>query len=87
MTKFKRVDSVVSKTIEEQVVILDLQEGFFYTLNDTAGDIWNFISKPKSEDEIISYLVQKYNEDETKVKKDVEKFINKYKDSLIKTIS
>ena len=46
-------------------------------LNDTAAEIWGYVSENKSLDEIVSCMLEKYEVDEETAKKDVKAFIEK----------
>ncbi len=45
-------------------------------LNDTAAEIWGYISEGKDTEGIISAMLEKYEVGEEKLREDVEKTIN-----------
>ena len=45
-------------------------------LNETAANIWSYISEGKSEDEIVSLMLAEYDVEEHKLRSDVQKTIN-----------
>lgn len=49
-------------------------------LNDTAAEIWGYISENKSLDEIVSCMLEKYEVDEEKLRQDVTKTIKTLKE-------
>ena len=44
-------------------------------LNETAANIWTYISEGKSEDEIVTAMVEEYEVEEEKLRDDVRKTI------------
>ena len=44
-------------------------------LNETAANIWSYISEGKSEDEIVAAMIEEYDVDEAKLRADVKKTI------------
>ncbi len=49
-------------------------------LNDTAAEIWESISKGMSEDEIASSMLEKYEVDGEKLRADIAKTVNTFKE-------
>ncbi len=83
MYKIQKINSLIDKKIEKQIVILDLQSGLFYSLNEVAGVIWKYIRVPRTEAEILNHLLKYYEGEVSKVKKDLKKFIDEYNGSLL----
>lgn len=49
-------------------------------LNDTAAEIWGYVSDGKSVDEVVSCMLEKYEVDEKQLRRDVEKTIKSLKE-------
>jgi len=60
MELFSRSTLAVTKTSEEELVVLHTGTGNYYTLNETGRNIWKYCSEPKSLDEIVSYIASDY---------------------------
>ena len=75
---------VVRKVMGNHVVIAlgEASRNFhgMVKLNDTAAEIWGYISEGKNEEEIISDMLEKYDVGEEKLREDVEKIINTFKE-------
>lgn len=69
-------NNVVWRFIEDETVILNIDKGFYYTLNEVSGVIWNMLASNKSEDNIISKIVNQYSVDKKTVRKDLKKIIS-----------
>lgn len=52
--------TVVQETIDGEVVIVNLAQGFYYSLLDTATDIWSGIEQGLDQAAIVNKLLQLY---------------------------
>jgi hypothetical protein len=52
---------VVNKTIDGEVVIINLDKGNYYSLDKVGTDIWSFIERSASVSEVIEAITQRYN--------------------------
>lgn len=74
--KFKIASAdIVSETIDEEVIIVNLQEGFYYSLFNTATDIWNRIETGISSQNLIKELLQHYDGSPEEIIQEINKFI------------
>jgi hypothetical protein len=71
--KYIQNKKVIQSKIGDEVVMLDMDSGFYFGLNSVASIIWGKLEKEVSFDEIISDLLNEYNidkltcENETKI--------------------
>ena len=61
----------VSRTIEDEAVILGLAEGVYYGLDDVGARIWQLVQEPRSVREICDAIVQEYDVDRAQCEHDV----------------
>ena len=66
---------IVSETIDGEVVIVNLQEGYYYSLFNTATDIWNRIEKGINRQNLIKELLDRYNCSSEDISKEINQFI------------
>jgi hypothetical protein len=62
----------VFSNLGEEVVILHLEKGFYYGLNEAGGRVWNFIQSPRYVREIKDMLIGNYDADPLRCEKDLE---------------
>ncbi|MCF6248818.1 MAG: PqqD family protein [Desulfobacula sp.] len=80
---YKIVDSVITKTIEDELVIVTMNDGIsdvdssIFTLNPTGKVVWEKLDGKYSLKDIINQLAEEYKAPEDAVKKDVEKLVEK----------
>jgi len=63
MTKYVRNSKTVSGRLEDEMVMLDIDQGKYFSLNQTATTIWGLLEKPMDIDEICKWLVEEYDVD------------------------
>jgi hypothetical protein len=69
------LSDIVYENFGDEVVIINLKSGIYFSLTDTALVIWNFIVKKICMDELIRYLSGKYNEDQVNMENKIRPFI------------
>ena len=58
-----QVSADLSPDLSGDVVILDLNNGIYYELNQTGARIWNLIQQPRSVESILDTLLEEYDID------------------------
>jgi hypothetical protein len=58
-----QVSADLSPDLSGDVVILNLNNGTYYALNETGARLWNLIQKPCSVETILDTLLTEYNVD------------------------
>lgn len=61
MTKYARNSKTISGRLEDEMVMLDIDQGKYFSLNQTATTIWGLLEKPMDIDEICKRLVEEYD--------------------------
>jgi len=81
MLRYVRSSSVVSRVIAEETLIVPVRRGVgdldsIYSLNPAASSIWNAISEPRTQNEIIELLQQEFDAPTKAVVSDVDAFLS-----------
>ena len=74
-TKFKTAENIAWRNVNDEIVILDLKSGEYFTLNDVAQCIWKSITDEKSVEEIKVKIIDEYDVSHEKADRDFEVFI------------
>ncbi|MCP2727279.1 PqqD family protein [Limnofasciculus baicalensis] len=74
---------VVQETIDGEVVIVNLDKGDYYSLVQSAADIWSGIERGISTDEIITEMVERYEGSREEIETAVSEMIQKLQDEEI----
>lgn len=69
--------NVIFENIDDEVVVIDLNSGSYYSLIDAAADIWEMISDSMSSKSIVSALACKYDAKDTEIQAAYDSFIQK----------
>ena len=76
--------SLVETRKNDELVILNMDNGKYYGLQDTSLEIWELLEVCTDEDELINQALNIYNENKDTIKKEVKEFIfNLTKEGLI----
>jgi len=67
---------VIFETFEDEVVLINMGTGNYYSIDGTAADIWGLIENGCALDAIVGYVSRKYRVDNKDIKKDIGEFIS-----------
>ena len=60
--RYQTPEDVTWKNLKTGVVLLNLTSGEYYTLNDTAADIWRHAIEGESREAIVACLLDTYKD-------------------------
>ena len=80
MDLYVRSDSVVSRVIAGETLIVPIRKGVgdlasIYSLNPVATTIWEAISHPRSKSEIVQVIAREFEAESAQIERDVEAFL------------
>ena len=82
--RFKFAPDAAWRKIEDEVIILNLQNSIYYSLNDTGAAVWAKLGEGTSADEIAAEISREYGAPLPTVRADVEEIIaNLRKEKLL----
>lgn len=77
MKNWKVSEEVLSSKIDEEVVLMSIEAGYYFTLDPIGSRIWELLSgKPYSLDGLVQALLEEYEVDEPTCRADVQAFID-----------
>lgn len=79
MIKYKRKDDILAELLEKQLVMLDIEKGKYFSLNQVAARIWDLLEKPKTSEELCQFLMKEFEVNELQCKKEVEEHLHEMK--------
>jgi hypothetical protein len=68
-------DTVVSKEIAGEIVILDLEGGTYMGLDTVGARIWQLVDESLTADQMAQILVKEFKVPLARLKKDIETFL------------
>ena len=60
---FKVNPKVIREDFDGEIVMINLDSGNYYSFNKSAGEIWSSVEDGRTEDEILSALMSRYEGD------------------------
>lgn len=71
-----RGKDILSTSIDNETIIMDIESGCYFGLANTAQHIWTLLENPLKVKDLIDILVEKYRVQPETCKLDVKKFIS-----------
>jgi hypothetical protein len=86
--KYIQNKKVIQSKIGDEVVMLDMDSGFYFGLNSVASIIWEMLEKATSFEEVINELMKEYNVDRQTCENDTRSFWDQLLErNIIKQVS
>jgi hypothetical protein len=60
MCRYIQSKQVVQSKIDNEVVMMDIESGFYFGLNSVASVIWELLKSEKTVNELVDYLITEY---------------------------
>ena len=74
-TRYIRNSKTISGRLHDELVMMDLNQGKYFSLNPVATRIWDLLEKPLSIDDLCLLLVNEYEVDPAQCRNDVEEHL------------
>ena len=76
-------DKIITRQLQGETVLLNMENGDYFTLNQMGTEIFSCISEGMDTEEIIEYLLENYEAGYDRVRKDVVSLIDEMKEKNI----
>ncbi len=83
----KRNNNILTNTIEDEIVMMSLEKGNYYGMNNVGSRIWELTNEPKPVNEICNELMNEYEIDRESCLKSVIQFLEKLSEANLIEIS
>lgn len=74
-TKYIRNSKTISGRLHDELVMMDLDQGKYFSLNPVATRIWDLLEKPATADELCGLLLADYEVNEAQCRAEVEEHL------------
>ena len=71
----KRTSAFIETTVDDEVVIVSLDEGKFFSLKDTGLAIWQKIDGTRTHEQIVAELAEEYDAALDQLTRDLDGFL------------
>lgn len=75
MSSYKLSDDVTWRDVDEEMIVLHLPTGKYYTFNNTGHLVWQQLAEGKDTAHIKAQIMDKYEVDEETAARDLSTFI------------
>lgn len=82
-TVISRTEEVVASDIDGETVMMSIQNGKYYGLDDIGSRIWELMENPIKVSDLVDTLLARYEVDRESCERDVLKFLNELGDDKI----
>ncbi len=82
-TTISQIEEIVASDIDGETVMMSIENGEYYGLDDIGSRIWELIEKPVKVSDLIDTLLERFDVDRETCKKDVLKFLNELNEDRI----
>ncbi len=86
-TTFTTLENIAWRNVNDEIVILNLKSGEYYTLNDVGQIIWLALADQKSVEEIKSKLIVEFDVSPDTATQDIKTFLSKMVDEGLLHVS
>ena len=76
---FKLSPSLAWRKVDEEVMVLNLETSFYYSLNETGARIWELLDQGKTAEQIAGTFMTEYDVNEKVAQKEVASFVAELK--------
>jgi len=84
--RYSRNEGVVTGRVGEEMVMLDMEQGKYFGLNEVATMIWELLKDPLTAEELTAALTEEYEVNEEECRQEVEEWIGEMeRRGLVKT--
>jgi len=74
-TVIRRKDNHVTTELDDELILMQVGSGQFYSMDDTARDIWQRLAGPITFEQLIEQLLEHYDLDRQTCVKEVSEFL------------
>jgi len=82
-TIISQIEEIVASDIDGETVMMSIQNGEYYGLDDIGSRIWELIEKPVKVSDLIDILLERFDVDRETCERDVLKFLNELNEDKI----
>lgn len=73
--RFQRRSDLLGAPIDDELVLLHVERGQYYSLKGSAPALWERLESPHSAEELVAWVVETYEVDQAEALADIEAFL------------
>ena len=76
MNSYQRNNDTISGRLQDELVMMDIQKGKYFSLNPVATRIWELLEKPLTLDDLCSLLMEEYEVGADQCRTEVQEYLD-----------
>ena len=76
MGTFKIADNVLFQELDGEAVLLSLEEGCYYGLDELGTRIWQLIDQDLDREQVVVAIVEEYDVEPEQARRDLDRFLD-----------
>lgn len=76
MSTFKIPDNILFQEVDGEAVLLSLDEGCYYGLDELGTRIWKLIQQDLDSDQVVAAIVEEYEVEPEQARSDLDAFLS-----------
>jgi hypothetical protein len=80
-TMIRRAEGFTTARVQEDLMMLNVEQGAYYSLDSIAAEIWNLLEQPARVSEIVERLRQLYDVTAEQCRSDVLEFLGEMQEN------
>lgn len=81
MNEIEIPENVLFQEVGDEAVLLSLDKGHYFGLDEIGTHIWNLIKEKKNAEEIIAVITEEYDVEAEQFKQDLDDFVTELQES------
>ena len=79
MIRYKRNAKTISGRLHDELIMMDIDQGKYFSLNPVATRIWDLLAEPATIEELCLVLIQEYDVSDEQCGDEVSEYLNQMK--------
>ncbi len=75
MERYTRNSRTISGRLHDEMVMMDIEQGKYFSLNNIATRVWDLLEEPMTLDELCGHLADEYEVEMPKCRAEVEELL------------
>ncbi|HNX65260.1 MAG TPA: PqqD family protein [Bacteroidales bacterium] len=87
MVKYIRNSKTISGRLHDEMVMMDMEQGKYFSLNQTATAIWEHLENPLTIEQLCDRLMDEYEVEREQCVEEIKEYLDEMKElSLVKEV-
>jgi len=75
-TRYSRNSKTISGRLHDELVMMDIEQGKYFSLNPVATRVWDLLETPMSAEELCGHLTEEYDVDSSRCMEEVKELLD-----------